>query len=266
MNSVVDVPSGATDLPPIRRVAPRHVLRWVKLGWQDFRAAGWPSVLHGLIVFVASVAIIQVALFYWPLLPGAVSGFVLVGPILATGLYALSHSLERQRMPRLRDAISAWWHASHRLLRFGLLLILAGAAWVGVSVLLFGFFVDAEIGRPSDFLEYVVVQNEVHFLLWTILGGMGTALMFGMTVVSVPLLLDRDVGTKAAVLTSVRAVGENPITMGCWAIFLLIATGLSIATLMLGFVVLYPVMGHASWHVYRDLVDTSALPARNVGV
>lgn len=253
-------------MPPIRRVAPGQVVRWLKLGWQDLRVAGWPSLLHGLIVFAASVAIIQITLLYWPILPGAVSGFVLVGPILATGLYALSRSLERQRKPRLGDAISAWRHSSHCLIRFGLLLILAGAAWVAVGVLLFGFFVDTEIRQPWDFLEYVVVQNDVHFLLWTILGGMGTALIFGMTVVSVPLLLDRQVDTKTAVLTSIRAVGENPVAMACWAVFLLVATALSILTLMLGFVVLYPLMGHASWHVYRDVVDASDLPTRKVGV
>jgi uncharacterized membrane protein len=81
--------------------------------------------------------------------------------------------------------------------------------------------------------------------------------------VSVPLLVDRDVRTKLALVTSLRAVGENPVTMLWWALFLLVATSLSIATLMLGFLVLYPLMGHASWHVYRDLVDASRLPPRS---
>ena len=264
MNSDADQNGQNTmDIPPVRRVPAGYVIRWVKLGWQDFLGAGWPSILHGLIVFIASVAIIEITFLYWPILPGAISGFVLVGPILATGLYALSQRLERKQEPRINDAVAAWRSSSACLIRFGLLLILAGAAWVGVTALLFGFFVKTEITQPQAFLHYVLVQNEVHFFLWAVLGGLGAALVFGLTVVSVPLLLDRDVDTRTALLTSIRAVGENPVTMGWWALFLLIATGLSVITLMLGFLVLYPVMGHASWHVYRDLVDADGLKPRD---
>lgn len=251
-----------TVTPLVRQVPPRQVLRWISAGWRDFVAAGWPSFLHGLVVFVASVAIIEIAFLHWPVLPGAVSGFVLVGPILATGLYALSQRLEQGGTPRLHDALEAWRRSSRCLVRFGLLLVLAGAAWVGMTALLFGFFVDADVARPESFLRYVLVQNELHFMLWAILGGLGAALMFGLTVVSVPLLLDRDVDTRAAVRTSMHAVGENPLTMGLWAVLILVATGLSVLTLMLGFIVVYPLLGHASWHVYRDLVDADRLPPR----
>jgi uncharacterized membrane protein len=81
-------------------------------------------------------------------------------------------------------------------------------------------------------------------------------------VVSVPLLVDRDVTTPVALATSVRAVAENPLTMAAWALFILVATGFSVATFMIGFIVIYPVIGHASWHVYRDVVDASHLPPR----
>lgn len=250
-------------IPPVRQVTPQHVLRWVKLGWQDYRAAGWPSFLHGLIVFVSSVIILMITFLYWPILPGAVSGFVLVGPILATGLYALSKRLEQKKSVSVMDAVNAWRTGSKCLAVFGVLLILAGIAWVAATALLFTLFVEADIKEPEAFLRYVFVQNELHFLLWAVLGGLGAALMFSLTVVSVPLLLDRDVDTRTALLTSIKAVGENPITMGWWAIIILVATGFSIITLMLGFIVTYPVMGHASWHVYRDLVDSSALRRRD---
>ena len=94
---------------------------------------------------------------------------------------------------------------------------------------------------------------------------LGTAETFSDTASGtlLPMLVDRDVRTPQALFTSLRAVGENPVTMVWWALFLLFATGFSVATLMLGFLVLYPVMGHASWYVYRDLVDASALPRRS---
>ena len=264
MNSDVTTAPGPMEIPPVRQVPPGQVLRWLELGWRDFLRAGWPSFLHGLIVFIASVAIIQITFLYWPILPGAVSGFVLVGPILATGLYALSQRLETSEAAQLKDAVSAWRRGSRCLFRFGLLLILAGAAWVGMTVLLFGLFVNTEISEPAAFLHYVFVQNELHFMLWAVLGGLGAALVFGFTVVSVPMLLDRDVDTRTALLTSMRAVGENPVPMAAWAVLIMVATGLSIMTLMLGFIVLYPLMGHASWHVYRDLVDADGLKPRGL--
>jgi uncharacterized membrane protein len=248
--------------PPVREAGRGAVMRWLRLGWRDFRRSGFPSLLHGLIVAVVSLVIVDIAVEFWPLLPGAVSGFVLVGPILATGLYALSRRLETGGKPHLRDAVDAWRQGTRCLVRFGLLLVLAGSGWVVISVVLFYFFVEVPIEGPLDFLRYVLLQGNELFLLWTLLGGLGAALIFALTVVSVPLLVDRDVRTPVALTTSLRAVGENPVTMVWWALFIMLATGLSIATLMVGFVVLYPVMGHASWHVYRDLVDADALPRR----
>ena len=97
----------------------------------------------------------------------------------------------------------------------------------------------AQIEQPVDFLRYVVVQADDLFLLWSVLGGLVAALVFSLTVVSVPMLVDRDVRTPQALFTSLRAVGENPVTMVWWALFLLFATGFSVATLMLGFLVLF---------------------------
>ena len=246
--------------PPINEVGPGSVVRWIRLGWQDMRRAGWPSLMHGLIVTAFSLVILEITLLFWPLLPGAVSGFLVVGPILATGLYALSRRHEAGQVSSKQDAYDAWRRGSACLFRFGLLLVLGGTTWVLFSMLLFHYFVSAEIERPLDFVRYVVLQNDGAFMLWTILAGLVAAVTFAVTVVAVPMLVDRDVNTPLALATSVRAVAENPITMTWWALFILMATGLSVATFMLGFIVLYPVMGHASWHVYRDLVDARQLP------
>jgi uncharacterized membrane protein len=263
MNQDSNVAIAQDELPPIRKAPPATVLRWVRLGWQDMRRAGWPSLLHGLIVTIASLVIVEITLLFWPLLPGAVSGFLFVGPILATGLYALSKKLESGQRPRVKDAVDSWRRGCRCLYVFGLLLVVVATLWVGLTKLIFYFFVEAEIERPLDFLYYVVLQGNDTFMEWTILAGLVIALMFSLTVVSVQLLVDRDVTTKLALITSLRAVSENPVTMFAWALFLLLATTLSIATFMLGFLILYPLMGHASWHVYRELVDASELPKRS---
>lgn len=226
-------------------------------------AIGGPAWMHGVIVAAAGIGILMLGRDYWQILPGAVSGFVLVGPILATGLYALSTNLHHRRATGLSVAIAAWRRGTPRLILFGLLLVAAGTAWVAFSMLMFHAFVPAPIENPTDFAQYIATQAELQFLLWTIAGGLGSALLFAVTVVGVPMLYDRDVDMPTALLTSVRAVGENPYTMIAWALTIAFLTGLSIATFMIGFVVSYPLMGHASWHVYRDLVERSALPARH---
>lgn len=245
----------AADTYRVRQVPVSRVIHWVAAGWRDLRLAGWPSLLHGLLVFVISILILQLGLFHWPILPAAVSAFLLVGPIMATGLYALSRRIEQGQRPGLADAVAAWRSGCRCLLPFGLLLVLASASWVLVTMLLFYLFVPVSIADPVQFLRYVVIQQPEHFLLWTVLGGLGAALCFGLTVVSVPLMLDREIPTRPAMQASIRAVGENPVTMAIWATLIVIATGLSVMTMMLGFIILYPLMGHASWHVYRDLID-----------
>jgi uncharacterized membrane protein len=95
------------------------------------------------------------------------------------------------------------------------------------------------------------------------LGALGASLVFAATVVSAPLLLDRDTDLWTAVSTSLRVVATNPLTMGVWATLIMLATALSMATAMLGFIVTIPVIGHATWHAYRDTVDARGIPARD---
>ena len=138
-----------------------------------------------------------------------------------------------------------------------------GTLWVGASALLFTLFAKAPLRGPVEFVRYAVLeQGNLLFTLWAILGGLGVAIVFALTAVSPPLLLGRRVGFRQALLTSARAVGENPVAMLLWALVILV-TSLSLATAMLGFLVTVPVLGHASWHAYRDLVDAEGVPLRH---
>ena len=100
------------------------------------------------------------------------------------------------------------------------------------------------------------------FELWLALGGVMAAPMFASSVVAMPLLLDRRVDVLQAVLTSWQAVLTNPLPLALWAALLMGLTVLGLGTLLLGLIVVLPILGHASWHAYRDLVDASALPER----
>ncbi len=255
--------AGGAAALPVRQVPVSRPLRWLRLGWRDFTRTPWPGMLHGLVVAAGGLAILAVALRNPYLLAGALSGFVLVGPILATGLYESSRLLSRGRQPKLADALRAWRRGTRPLVLLGLLLGAAATSWVLVSAGLFALFVKTPITGPESFLRYATQgQGDVLFLLWLVLGALGAAIVFAATAVSPPLLLGRVVDLRSAILTSVRAVGENPIAMAIWAFVIMAATALSMATLMAGFVVVIPVLGHATWHAYRDLVDTSSVPLR----
>jgi uncharacterized membrane protein len=248
----------------LRAVPVSRPLAWLSAGMRDLALAPGPSLLHGLVVVVAGIAILSLSMHAWPLLPGAFSGFVLIAPILATGLYELSRRLEEGEAPTLAHVVGAWARGTRPLVWMGLGLALAATLWVLVSAVLVALFVHEPITGLREFLRLVVVgEGSNLFPLWLALGGVGAAVVFAATVVSVPLLLDRDIGLGAALATSVRAVGENPLTMALWAAIIMLLTFLSMATFMLGFAITIPVIGHATWHAYRDVVDASALPRRS---
>jgi len=263
MSPGTDPPTGGLTPAPVRAVPLTAPFAWLARGWRDFTRTPGASLLHGLIVTLGGLAILAVTARFWYLLPGAVSGFLLVGPILATGLYELSRRLERGERPTLREAAGAWRRGTRPLVWLGLILVLAGTAWVLVSAVLFALFVKAPITGLESLVRLVILSEGSNlFPVWITLGGIGAALVFAATVVSAPLLLDRDVDMLSALVTSVRAVGENPLAMALWATLIMVATGVSLATFMLGFVVAIPVIGHATWHAYRDVVDASGLPPR----
>jgi uncharacterized membrane protein len=248
---------------PVRTVPPSRVLDWLERGWRDLWRTPGPSLLHGMLVAIGGWTLFALSHRFGWLLPGAVSGFVLVGPILATGLYELSRLQARGERPGLAAVVNAWRRESKPLVRVGLLLFVLATAWVLASALLFTVFVKVPLGSPAEFLRYTTkLQGNWLFTLWLILGGLGAAVVFALTAVSPPLLLGRMVGFRRALVTSVRAVGDNPVTMGLWATIVMGCVILSLATVMLGFIIAVPLLGHAAWHAYKDLVVTDGVPLR----
>jgi uncharacterized membrane protein len=248
----------------VRQIAVTRPLYWLRLGWRDFTRAFVPSALHGIVIATGGLVIAAVATGRFYLLAGALSGFLLVGPVLATGLYELSRRLAAGKPATLGAVFAAWRSGWRCVLDFGLILMVVGTFWVLVSALLIALFADATVTNAASFLREVVLARDSHFFEgWMALGGMLAALVFAGSVVSIPMMLDRDVGLPTAVLSSVQAVAANPIALAFWATIIMLLTALGMATLFVGLIVIVPVLGHASWHAYAELLDTSALPARS---
>lgn len=248
-------------------------MRWLALGWRDIAACGWVSFAHGLALCVFGLSLMGIARNQFWLLAGALSGFMVIAPVLATGLYALSRAVERGEPANARLVLQTWlsWrqHGSSpdgkdwRLVQFGLLLGLAATGWVLTSAALITLLAPAPIQNPMDFLHFVVLaQDSYLFEIWLGLGGMMAAPIFASSAIALPLLLDRRIGLLQAVLSSWQAVINNPVPMAAWAALIMGFSLLGILSALLGLIAVIPMLGHASWHAYRDLVDASELPER----
>jgi uncharacterized membrane protein len=250
-------PSAAPPSRPVARlVSPTRPLIWLSRGWADLLRRPVPGLLHGLATALFGAVLFALARDRFWLLAGAFSGFMLVAPVVATGLYAISRGIEQQRPVGLADALATWRPRDGRLVVFGVLLALAGTGWVLTSASLITRFAPAPVNSPADFLHVVVLsRTDWLFELWLLLGSVLAAPMFASSVVAIPLLLDRPVSVRDAVLTSVRAALLNPVPMALWATLILVVTLLGMATALVGLVVGVPWLAHASWHAYRDLVE-----------
>jgi uncharacterized membrane protein len=245
----------------VRDVRADAPLRWLRAGWRDLARCPLPGLLHGLATAAFGVALAVLGHRHFWGLAGAISGFLIVAPILATGLYAISAALERGERPTLATAIAAWRPSSGRarLMAFGALLALAGTGWVLTSASLITHFAPGRVGEPLEFVRHVVLAGDsMLFEGWLALGGVLAAPVFASTVVAVPMLMERRVGVLAAVLTSWRVVLANPFTMAVWAATIASLTLAGMAVAMLGLIVVVPWLGHASWHAYRELVEPPA--------
>lgn len=240
---------------PVRTLKTLQPLVWLERAWHDIHAVPGPSFAHGAVLALVGWLLIAVAGQRFWVLAGALSGFLLVAPVLATGLYALSRALERGDRAGWATVWAVWRSADRRLVMFGVLLALAGTGWVVVSAALITLFAPAPVATPVDFLRVVVADRSSWlFEAWTVLGGFLAVPVFASSVVALPLLVDRRVGLWSAVLTSWRTVIENPVPMALWAALLLGFTLLGLCSLLLGLVAVVPMLGHASWYAYRDLV------------
>jgi uncharacterized membrane protein len=231
-------------------------LHWLALAWRDMERCPTAGITHGLILAIIGGGLFWFARheFWW--IAAMLSACMIVAPLLATGLYDISRRLERGEEATLADAFRIWTCGDKRLIHFGLLLALSSAGWLLCSAALVHWMLPASVHTPADFLRLVVLQSNLGlFELWVLMSALIAAPMFASTLVTIPLLMDHPTLTvQQAVLTSWRVVAINPLAMACWAGLLCLFTALGIGSAFLGLLAVVPVLGHASWHAYRDLV------------
>jgi uncharacterized membrane protein len=247
---------------PVRILRPLQPMTWLERAWHDVREAPAVGFGHGALMAAFGLLVMMVGRDRFWLMAGSLSGFLLVAPILATGLYAVSRALERGESADWSTVLAVWRSLDRRLVTFGLLLAAAGTCWVMTSAALITLLSSQPVLTPIDFLRHVVANRESWlFEIWLALGSLLAAPVFASSVIAIPMLVDRPIGVGDAVLASWRTVLENPVPMGVWAVLVMGFTLLGLASLMFGLVFVMPMLGHASWHAYRDL-----LPPEPAGV
>lgn len=242
-------------------IGPARIAVWLSRGARDMGRAPAASLAHGVAFAIVALAILAIGWDRAWLLAGAFTGFVIPAPALATGLYELSRRLERGESATLSDSVAAWRGASPALLRFGALLAAIGTAWVAFCWLVVRASGSAAAGAPDGGVGALLRlftddRGAALFVAWMVAGGLAAAIVFAIGVVSVPMLLERRVTLRDAVLASVRVVGEHPFTMALWAAVIMVAT-LVAAVTVIGWLLVVPLLGHASWHAYRDLAGNA---------
>lgn len=251
----LDIP-GMT-LPETRKIAWDRPLAWLQLGWQDLRANPLPSLAYGLLFALGGDLIILAAINHPHLLTVAISGFFLVAPLLAAGLYELSRRRAAGEKPLFIESIQCYRRNGQSLAMFGLIIALTVVFWERFSAVAFALFGSTSGVDSAVFLSRIILSGEhnAFAVTWFAFGGLLALFVFSLSVVSVPMLLDRDCDFVTAMFTSLQAFLANSVPLLLWAALIVALTLTGFATLLFGLVILMPILGHASWHAYRELVE-----------
>jgi uncharacterized membrane protein len=230
-------------------------LRWLALGWRDFRRCPGIGLFYGT-AFAAMGWALLIAFRQAPAWTLALSaGFLLMGPFLALGLYHASRALERGERPDLGDSLLAWEPHIGALAVFGVVLLVLEMLWARASLLVFVFSFDNGMPDLQGSLLKLLDADNLGFIgAWCAVGSVFAGLIYAVSVVSMPMILDRDVDAISAGLASLRLVLTQTGVMLWWGALI---TALAVLAMLPGFaglLVMGPVLGHASWHAYRQAV------------
>lgn len=253
------VPVSGPSMPRIEKRDLDRPWQWLNLGWADFRRAAPISLLYGLACSLAGAvltAVIWAFGWFYLVLP-LMAGFMFMGPLLAVGLYYVSRELDAGKTPRLVDSMTAWRSNAQQIAYMGLALMLFLLAWIRIAQIIFALFFAENPPRPEVlFIVDVFLSAEsIPFLVvGTLVGGILAAIAFAMSAISIPLLVDKPANVLTAIATSVAAVRENFWTMALWAWLIVLFIAAGVATFYVGLIVTMPLIGHATWHAYKDLV------------
>ena len=253
-------PAQETAGPVIRRIGLSDLHDALRRGWEDFKEVPSHAIILCVIYPILGLGLARAVLGYsvLPLLFPLAAGFALLGPFAALGLYELSRRRELGMRASAWDALDVFSSPSFgAMLGVGTLLLALFVVWIAVAqaiyVATFGY---EGVTGASDFVRRVLTTPQGW---WLIVVGCGVGFLFALvalciSVVSFPLMLDRHASAGEAMVTSLRVVAANPVTMAAWGLIVAALLVAGSIPLFLGLAVVVPLLGHATWHLYRKVI------------
>lgn len=266
---------GRLIVAPCNNLEFKAPLKWLALAWKDIKAAPQVSMTWGLIIALASlvVAFLAFKLGKFALLAVLLSGFTYIAPLLGVALYSVSRGLEMGREPTFAYSLKFVKRLIPHASAFFIVQVVILLLWSRSGMVATAFIPTTEqeqilfwdalksghllfSGEGSEFLHFL--------LLGSTFGAIFATLTFFVTAVSLPMLADKKVDMIAVILSSINACLRNKAAMFLWAMLICFFLALGIVTFFIGYIVIMPLLGYGAWHAYRETIDASAWPARNI--
>ena len=254
------IPSVSPPLPTknrwARRLTSADPFTWLKLGYRDFVTQPAMSVVYGLLIFLVSIALVGtlVASGRDYILFPAFAGFMVVGPILAVGLYGKSRHIAEGLPLRWANIFFVKPRSGGQILFTGVLLCLLMMVWMRAAVIIYALFFGLVPFPGLNHITKMLFTTDVGWAMLavgTAVGGLFAAFSFAISAFSIPILVNEPVDALTAMGSSMALVWNNLRVLLIWALIVLVLFLVSLATGMLGLIVIYPLLGHATWHAYR---------------
>lgn len=245
----------------VRQIRSDNVWQWLSRGWTDMWSRPSLSLGYGLFVTLLSYTLIGCLYYFnmvYLLLPLA-AAFMFGGPLLAVGLYEMSRRLDQGESFRPRDIIGAVRRAPLHLAYMGLMLMLFALLWIRIATLMFALFFGSSMPPLMDIFGslFLTMQGVIFLSVGTATGAVLAFAAYSISVVSIPMIVDRNVDVMTATIASLIAMRDNFMPMLLWGWLVAMMTAVAIGLGFIGLIVIFPLIGHATWHCYRDVLGDS---------
>ena len=235
-------------------------LRWLVKGWRDFIRCPGIGLFYGGCFMVMGWALMKVYEAAPAYVMALSAGFLLMGPFLCLGLYRASQRLERGEKPDFGDSLLAWDTRTGQLAIFGFVLLVLEMLWGRATLVVFAVSFDGMPDFKGSLLALLDPENLGFIVAWAGVGALFASLIFAISVVSIPMILDRQTDAISAGLTSLRLCLAQPGVLLAWGATITLLVALAMLPGFLGLLVVGPILGHATWHAYRAAVAPDTAP------
>jgi uncharacterized membrane protein len=229
---------------------------WLFNGWRDMRRHWGASLGYGALIVALGWTLLVFCGTHPYFIAAAISGFLLVGPLMSAGLCEMSRRYSLGQTANFDDSLEGFKRNVPALFEFGVILAICAAVWFGISALLLGtvFHIAAPDISETLYRGFLDSTNRSQVMAYIVIGGVLATGVFAVSVVAIPLIIDRHASAGQAMRASVDAVYHNLPAMIVWSALILVLAIIGYAPLLCGLLIIAPLLGHATWHAYKGMI------------